>query len=759
MPAPARSALGRAVAALLVERWLAAYGPLLLIILLFVVVALSGLLPRLGGVGHVLALVVFAMLAGWTWRRGRVLAKPVTEAEARRRVERASNLANRPLEALADRPALAPKLWPQHRARMAELLKAVPLAGEGLRWCSIPLLPGLTLALLLVVASFVMVWPERGERLEAAVSPDMAEVLPVSTLDAWVVPPAYTGEPPLALYRDSPRLTVPEGSEAKLRVSGGVFPPLVHANGTRLHFVRDGEGYALTLPLIQSGKLAVRQDGRELGAWNIALLVDAAPQVGFAKPPQPTRQQALRIDYTASDDIGLATLEVIVEPGQAGADSGVADPLSLPLPLASTPPEEAHGFRFFDLTDHPWAGSDVLLSLKATDVKGQVTESESVSLRLPAHEFHDPIAQEIIRLRRELSLRGMGARNIVTNALGVLAGEAEESHAGDWTGILALRTLAARLRFNEDAAVLPGVSRLMWDTAIHFDQGAKGSAMSELRRAQQELEDALANGASDAEIRQMMSQLQQAMNNYLDEMQQNPQQGGEGEQSGQTVSREDLQRMMDQMQALAQSGARDEARQMLSEMQRMMENLHSGSSGECSDPATQQALRQLEGIARDQQEMMQQSFRNSHEGEGEAPKPGEQEQLRQRLGEVMEQLDQQGHKVDELGEGERAMRQSREALEQGNPQQSMRRQGEALTRMQNGMRELREEMARQQGEGNTDPLGREAPRGGDTSRVEIPDADDMNRARRVLDELRQRAGDMNRSEDERGYLELLLRWF
>jgi hypothetical protein len=198
---------------------------------------------------------------------------------------------------------------------------------------------------------------------------------------------------------------------------------------------------------------------------------------------------------------------------------------------------------------------------------------------------------------------------------------------------------------------------------------------------------------------------------------------------------------------------------MLSEMQRMMENLHSGSSGEGSDPATQQALRQLEGIARDQQEMMQQSFRNSHEGEGEAPKPGEQEQLRQRLGEVMEQLDQQGHKVDELGEGERAMRQSREALEQGNPQQSMRRQGEALTRMQNGMRELREEMARQQGEGNTDPLGREAPRGGDTSRVEIPDADDMNRARRVLDELRQRAGDMNRSEDERGYLERLLRWF
>ena len=75
----------------------------------------------------------------------------------------------------------------------------------------------------------------------------------------------------------------------------------------------------------------------------------------------------------------------------------------------------------------------------------------------------------------------------------------------------------------------------------------------------------------------------------------------------------------------------------------------------------------------------------------------------------------------------------------------------------------RQMILRQQQEerGNTDPLGRQDSNNGgrDTRDIEVPDQSESDRARDVLDELRRRAGDMRRSQDERDYYERLLKWF
>ncbi|MGA8494302.1 MAG: DUF4175 family protein, partial [Xanthobacteraceae bacterium] len=62
-------------------------------------------------------------------------------------------------------------------------------------------------------------------------------------------------------------------------------------------------------------------------------------------------------------------------------------------------------------------------------------------------------------------------------------------------------------------------------------------------------------------------------------------------------------------------------------------------------------------------------------------------------------------------------------------------------------------------EGDTDPLGRPL-RGrdyGDDTTVRVPDEIDAQRARRIIEELRKRFGDMGRAQEELDYIERLLK--
>ncbi len=67
-------------------------------------------------------------------------------------------------------------------------------------------------------------------------------------------------------------------------------------------------------------------------------------------------------------------------------------------------------------------------------------------------------------------------------------------------------------------------------------------------------------------------------------------------------------------------------------------------------------------------------------------------------------------------------------------------------------------------QGNRDPFGRrnqeeEGSTGQATGSVKIPGESEIQRARRILDELRRRAGDLWRPEIELDYIERLLKRF
>jgi hypothetical protein len=57
-----------------------------------------------------------------------------------------------------------------------------------------------------------------------------------------------------------------------------------------------------------------------------------------------------------------------------------------------------------DLTEHPWAGSTVELTLTATDAAEQTAETEARTFTLPQRLFTNPLARALVEQRRLLAL-------------------------------------------------------------------------------------------------------------------------------------------------------------------------------------------------------------------------------------------------------------------------------------------------------------------------------------------------------------------
>jgi uncharacterized protein (TIGR02302 family) len=789
-------------AALLWERLWPALWPAAGIVGAFLALALFDVPARLPGVLHTALLVLAAAaLVASLVPAFRGFRLPDRAAE-RRRVEQASGLAHRPLVALEDRlsgsgdDAATAALWQAHRARMAAQLGDLrigwPKAGLLRRD---PFALRAALALLLLLGA-IDAGPDWSGRILRALSPSLSLGGPAAPigLDIWVTPPDYTGLPPQFLPASAPDqpIAAPIGSTVLAQVHGGGDPPRLEIDGTPTEFGRiDAHNFKGTATLAAGHKLAVVQDGSTLGAWPITIIPDLPPKIAFLRPPEHTERAVLRLDYTASDDYGVESARaVIARPGDPGP------PIVLNLPLPGQHLKDVHDTSYNDLTAHPWAGLPVDIHLEAKDALGQTGESDTIRIILPERQFHNPVARAIIEQRRQLTL-DPSQRDVAAETLSDLSLRPQLFN-NDIVAFLALRTAQARLTLDKDDRAIPAVQQLLWQTAVRIEDGRTSLEQHDLRDAMKALQDALARNAPDAEIQQLMQQLQQAINRYLQALAQNAQQ-----QPGQTqdqtpidpsrmISQQDLQRMLDRARELARTGSRDAARELLSQLQEMLENLRMARPGQMNG-GQGQAMRDMQQMMQRQQQLLDKSFRQSRQGQGgPSGQPqtggmaGDQEALRQQLGDLMRRLgEQQGDIPQSLGRADRAMRGAAQALQQGQPGDAIAPQTEALDQLQQAARSLAEQMMNQMGNnggaGGNDAAGREGmgepdhdPFGhlnaedsnnggvddGGRLRLGAPvDSYAVDKAKTILDELRRRAGERSRPEIERDYIDRLLKQF
>lgn len=806
-------------AALLWEMLWPGVAPALGVAGLFVIVALFDLWafvpPLLHGLGLLLFGIALAAAAWWGLARVRLPGR----AAGRRRLEARSQLAHRPLTALEDQlsPSIsdpgAHALWRIHRrrvlAKLGRLTIGLPEAGLSRRdvW-------GLRAAVvLLLIIAFAVAGPDAPQRLRIAFEPGAAgSALVPPSVDAWVNPPAYTQLPPMFLTRDGQALlhdkpvAIPAGSALLARVHGGrgkaslVIDREEHAFETV-----DALNRQFSTTLERGARLAIRQGDRTLAEWPIDVVPDRAPEIAFAAPPKPSNRGALEIRYSARDDYGLK--RVVAEVRRDGAP----EVLTLELPLPAVRAKSAGETGFHDLTPHPWAGLTVKLRLVATDLVDQTGSSETVEVTLPEREFQHPVARAVIEQRKLLTLEP-GRRRTVALVLNALMAT-PELYDSDVVAHLGLSVARAKLLHDRSATAIASVQELLWDTALRIEDGNLSVAERDLRQAQRELMEALARDAPDEEIERLMDQLRQAMDRFLQALAEQAQRRAErGEEipefdpnTMRMLDSRDLQRMLERARELMQSGARDAARQMLSELQRMLESLRDGRMARMPPGMQQggQAMQELNELMRRQQELLDRSFRRSQPGQQGRPAPGqrgqqgqqgrqgqpggddaadaaEQEALRRQLGEMMRRLGEAfGDIPGAFGRAERSMGEARDALGAGEPGDAVGPQTDALDQLRQGAQSMMQQMMDQLGRmgdmfglppgqdrvgraqvDREDPLGRPYQGQWDEGlTTKVPDEFDLQRARDILEELQRRSGDRRRPELERDYIDRLLRRF
>ncbi|HKX07523.1 MAG TPA: TIGR02302 family protein, partial [Stellaceae bacterium] len=653
------------------------------------------------------------------------------------------------------------------------------------------------LAIALVIG-FLSAGADSGDRVVRALEPQLSFTpgasVPVS-LDIWVTPPDYTGEPPLFLQRDAANqaIAVPTGSTVLAQVSGGREPPQIEIAGKSTEFARiDARNYKGSATLTTGDKLTVTQSGRILGSWPIKIVPDLPPSIAFVTPPKKQVHDQLKIEYSAADDYGVESAKAVMKRVDGPAD----DLMRLELPLPGLHLKEAKNASFFDLTPHPWAGLPVEIHLEAFDALNQMGKSETLTITLPERIFHHPFAKALIEQRKELTIHPKDS-DVVAETLSDLS-QQPAFFDEDKVVFLGLRIASVRLQRGDAKTAIPSVQQLLWDLAVRLEDGHTTLAQRDLRDVMQALQDAINHNAPDAEIERLTKELKDAIDRYLKALAENMQRQNPDDMQpidpNRLMSEKDLQRMLDRAKDLAHMGAKDAARNLLSQLQNMLENLRMAQPRQMQGNGNQ-AMRDLQQLQQRQQQLLDRTFRQSRQGQqgqrgqqGQQQRQGqgqgdagEQDALRRMLGDVMRQLGEQGDVPQSLGRADRAMRDSSEALGRGSPGDAVGPQTEALDALQQATKDMIDQMTGAfGGPGNfgdlpdgarpnadRDPLGRPT---GDSAEGTYTDgrlrmgeskgdAFGIERAKEILEELRRRAGETARPSEERDYIDRLLRRF
>jgi hypothetical protein len=113
-----------------------------------------------------------------------------------------------------------------------------------------------------------------------------------------------------------------------------------------------------------------------------------------------------------------------------------------------------------------------------------------------------------------------------------------------------------------------------------------------------------------------------------------------------------------------------------------------------------------------------------------------------------------------MGDAGKAMDNAQRALGSNDLDNAGNEEKNALDALRKGADALAQEQNKQNGkQGKEDPLGRNNNGAGAGAGVKIPGAGDLARARDILKELRKRAGERGRPQQELDYIDRLLKEF
>jgi len=833
----------------------------------------SSLWPAAGWLGAVLALSLFdawrlmpagvhflvllALMGAAAWQfaqRAQQIIWPDLHG-ALRRMETENGLKHRPLTGYADELSIGQqdtstiRLWATYRAMLRKHFSGLRLSAPKSDLAARDPFALRVLTIMVVATGIAFAGSDTGHLIRSGFLPDFAAAADgPDRMDAWLTPPDYTGQAPIFLTDDEhigvqavsaeAPLLVPENSQLSIRLSGAATPPEVSGPLDEIDVEEIAPGTWSVNALVKtSGQVSVTTAAEDTRVWSLAVTPDIAPEVAFAPDPFPTPLGLVGLPYTIHDDYGVtdvaAQLSLIPLRDDNGSfEDGFFDEMGNPrddalfsaaesditeLALPAARPQSAEDDPTLDWRDHPWAGREVLLQLRAHDDAGGTGYSRPRRISLPQRTFLNPLAAAIAEQRITL-VQSAEAPLEVAITLDALT-ERADLYMEDMTAYLGLRTAVWTLADSPRNDDLHDTFNLLWALALRLEDGDLSLALDRIRELEQALLDALSRGADQGEIAELLAQLREAISEYLQAMQQQEAEPSTAD-AAQMMQTQDLDSLLDRIEEMAMTGSLQAARDMLqglADLLAQMENSTPTQSGEgmsAQEEAMAEALEGLSGILGGQRQLLDETFRGA-QGEGGSPyarddpwaewggwpppedwpyghnRPEDgpaspdgslarsldelmdaQRQLQQGLRGILEQLLEEGVDVPgTMGDAQREMDDSGNALSDGSMSDAVPPQEQAVEALRQALDTLSEQLlvqmsermgGQQQGSSSgQDPLGRQSqsqgPDFGDS--VDVPTEREMQRAREILEQLRRRAGDRNRPEIELDYIERLLRRF
>lgn len=758
------------------------------------------------------ALLAFiAAIGAALWYAARRFVRP-TAADALARLD--AGLSGQPLAALRDDQAIGADdpasvaVWQAHLVRMARKLAGLRAAPPNLRLSSVDPFALRYGALLLAVLAALF-----GPPMQMASLGTLGTAAPPTgpMWEAWATPPAYTGQPALYLAdQKQDELSLPIGTRIDLRLYGAagevILDETISARTDATALAQPSQSFALA----QSGALNFRGSGGR--DFTITAQPDAPPTIAATGPIARQGDARFTLPFAAQDDYGIAKgrAEITLDLSKVTRAYGLAvEPdapttaiVDLPLPRRGRR-SDVTGALVDDLSKDLLSNLPVTITLQATDGAGQTAAADPVSSILPGKRFFDPLAAAIVEMRRDI----LWARSNAPRAAQILKAvtTAPDGFIVNNRAYLRLRAVIAALDGEAGALtddLRASLTEEMWQIAVLIEEGDLTSARERLTRAQDRLDEAIRKGASPEEIDALMQELQDALRNYTRQLAQEQRERGEDmsqNQDGPSMNAGQLQQMLDKLKELMEQGKTAEAAELMQRLREFMDNMRVAEGegqgegqGQGQGGPSGQAMRELGDTMRGQQGLSDDAFRDMQNGEngmgqsdqGEGTLAQRQQALRDRLDDLERQgnLPGEGSPQGEAGrqaldDAARAMEDAEQALRDGDLPGALDGQAQALEALREGMAQLGEALAQEQGEGQQgdqfgaatgeddprarDPLGRQAGnalRNGSDENL-LQGGDVYRRAEELLEEIRRRSGEGTRPEDERNYLKRLLDMF
>jgi uncharacterized protein (TIGR02302 family) len=749
------------------------------------------------------AMVITALGLIWAGVYGLRQFRLPTRTEALVRLD--SRMAGQPIAALHDAQAIGATdpasraVWEAHRARMAARLGSARAVEPDLKLAARDpfALRYVALTALVMAVLFGSLW--RVTTL-SGIAPSPANAAAGPAWEGWAKPPSYTGKPALYLNDQLAEvLTLPEGTKLQVRLYGNPGALILSETVSGRTDAPAASDPVQDFTVAQSGALEISGAGGR--KWQVIATPDASPTITPEATIGREADGRFKQKFTATDDYGVTKGQATITLDLAAVDRRfglTVEPeaiapvvLDLPLPVKGSR-AEIKSTLIDDLSKSVLANLPVTISYAASDAAGQTGTAAAIKVVLPGKRFFDPLADAIIEMRRDLLWSRENAPES-TMILKAIANRAEED-TPDAEALKRLRAAIKRLDSTADLtpAIRDELAEELWQVSLMIEDGQLNSAKDRLKRAQDRVSEAIRKGASPEEMQALMDEMRKALDDYMaEEAKKNPPDPNDEtspQQSGPTITQDQIQQMMDKIQQLMEEGKTAEAAEAMRQLQELLNNMkvqQGDGQGQGQGPAGR-AMKDLGNTLRDQQGLSDDSFRDLQDGQ-ENTQPGEkslserQQELRKRLDGMKNGADLPGKGNDKgeqgrekLGDAGRSMEEAERALREGDLPSALDKQAEAMDKMRQGLRDFGDALAEEQrkeggspdGEktaeadtGTRDPLGREnsARIGSDKNLLQGEDV--YRRAQELLDEIRKRSGEQARPETERNYLKRLLDLF